>query len=278
MSGLAFQQQATPARAPIGAGAILGEAWRLYKRLFARTFFLALVVLGVVNLLRVTMAHEHGVAPALIALGGTVFGGALIQGALVEVVRGLHEDGDDDVTAFEALARASSRLWKLVCLSLLMAVGIAFASLLLVIPGVILATRWGLAVPVAMLEDGTARDALSRSRALVRGNGWNVYKARLGASLLVFLVTLPVGLLAPGMNAVSLWIAVTLLAALAAPYTAHVFTVTYFMLREPDRPVALEPGKRWSSVWDEENAPAKPDSAWAEYEKKFDEREARWGR
>lgn len=275
MSGLAFQQATPQQKAPGTAGAILAEAWRLYTRLFMRTFLMAIVVFGAVNLLRALLRAGHGgLTAAVLTLAATVFGTTLLQGGLVEVVRGLHEDGDDEATAFEALARASAKLWKLIRLAMLMALGIGLASLLFVVPGIVLATRWGLAVPIAMLEEGTARDALGRSRTLVRGNGWNVFKARLGASLLTFVITIPFGLLAPGMDVVAFWVAATIVSALAAPYTAHVFTVAYYALREPGRPVALEPGERWGSVWEEQQQQpaATTDSAWAEYERKFDER------
>ncbi len=37
---------------------------------------------------------------------------------------------------------------------------------------------------------------------------------------------------------------------LTVPYAAHAVTVLYYRLTEPERPVVLEPGKRWHSIWD----------------------------
>lgn len=53
--------------------------------------------------------------------------------------------------------------------------------------------------------------------------------------------------------------------------------MTYYALREPDRPVVLEPGQRWKSVWEDQPATTPAASVWAEYERKFDEHESRWG-
>ena len=281
MSGLAFQQRAASGTGiAFNARSVLAQAWRLYTRLFTRTFLMAVVVFGAINILRTLLRAGHaGVMVALLAISAAIFGSALLQGALVEIVRGLHEDGDDEPSAFEALARASSMVWKLVRLSLLMSLFVGLASVLFVVPGLVLATRWGLAVPVAMLEEGTARSALGRSRALVRGNGWTVFRTLLGAGLLTFLVTIPFGLLAAGMDTVTFWFASTLIMALTAPYTAHTFAVTYYALREPDRPVVLERGERWKSIWEDQPAAtaSAAASAWAEYERKFDEHESRWG-
>jgi hypothetical protein len=46
------------------------------------------------------------------------------------------------------------------------------------------------------------------------------------------------------------WLAVTIASMLTAPYAAHALTVVYYTLTEPQRPVVLDPGHRWQSVWD----------------------------
>ncbi|MGH2934370.1 MAG: hypothetical protein ACRDL2_07635, partial [Gaiellaceae bacterium] len=56
----------------------------------------------------------------------------------------------------------------------------------------------------------------------------------------------------PGL--VGAWIAGTVAGAIAAPYEAHVLTVLYYRLTEPERPI-LPPEtaqEGWKSVWDEE--------------------------
>jgi len=80
-------------------------------------------------------------------------------------------DGDDEVSVLELFQRASGRVWKLVWVSILYGVGVALGSMLFLVPGIVLATRWAVAVPVAMLEDGSASSALRRSRQILAGNG-----------------------------------------------------------------------------------------------------------
>ena len=166
--------------------------------------------------------------------GRSVLLGAVVLGAvhLLEALAGVSQSG--------------------AAVSLLAGLGIGLAALLLVVPGVILATRWALAVPVAMLEDCTARGALSRSRELVRGNGWSVFKVLVAVGILTALVDVPFTLAAAGAGPFGWWLGATTASALTAPYAAHALTVAYYKLVDPGRPVVLEPGSRWASVWDEE--------------------------
>ncbi|HXZ57976.1 MAG TPA: glycerophosphoryl diester phosphodiesterase membrane domain-containing protein [Gaiellaceae bacterium] len=240
-------------RVELDAGAALKEAWRLYRRLFVRSVVMGAVVLGAMNLIEALAGRNATLLPFL-ALALSVAGIALLQGGLVEIVRGLHVDGDDDAALTEVLGRAGSRIWKLVSVSLLTALGVGVGFLLLVVPAFVLMTRWAVAVPVAMLEPGTARDAMRRSREIVRGNGWSVFKVLLAISLITVVVEIPFALVAAGSGPFGWWLATTIAAALTAPYAAHALTVVYYALVEPGRPVALEPGRRWQSAWDEEDA------------------------
>jgi hypothetical protein len=271
----------TVQRVELDPNAVLKQAWLLYKRLFFRSVLMGAAVFGVIHFVQALAASgRSGVALTLLALMLSIGGVALVQGGLVEIVRGLHDDGDDDVSVFEALSRASGRVLKLVCVSFLVGLGVALASLLFVIPGLILAVRWAVAVPAAMLEDGNARDALRRSRALLAGNGWSVFKVIFAVGVLNLVVVVPLTIAAHGHGEFGIWVATTLGSALTAPYAAHALTVIYYALVQPGRPVVLEPGKRWESVWtaepDPSEGPGEPDSAWKEYERRFDEREQRW--
>jgi hypothetical protein len=268
----------TVQRVELDANAVLKQAWRLYKRLFFRSVVMGAAVFGVIHFVQALAGSgRSGIALTLLSLMLSIGGVALVQGGLVEIVRGLHDDGDDDVSVLEALSRAGGRVPKLVCVSFLVGLGVAVASLLLVIPGLILAIRWAVAVPAAMLEEGSARDALRRSRTLLAGNGWSVFKVIFAVGLLNLVVVLPLTIAAHGHGQFAIWVATTLGSALTAPYAAHALTVIYYALVQPGRPVVLEPGRRWESVWTAEaETSTEPESAWQEYERRFDEREQRW--
>ena len=150
MSGLAFQQTTTT-RLTFTASAVLREAWRLYTRLWTRSVLMGGLIFGVLHFLQIALRSHGGLLAALLTIVLTLMGTSLLQGALVEVVRGLHEDGDDDPSILEAFGRAGTKLGRLVGVAVVQAIGIGLGMLLFVVPGLLAMTRWAVAVPVAML-------------------------------------------------------------------------------------------------------------------------------
>ena len=275
-----FAVTRTSQRTELQAGAVLGEAWRLYTRLWTRSAVMGAIIFGLLHAVEALLrSGRGGLLVGLLTIVLAVMGTSLLQGALVEVVRGLHEDGDDEPSALEALGRAGSKLGRLVGVALIEGIGVGLGLLLFIIPGVLALTRWAVAVPVAMLEDCKTDEAIRRSKQILVGNGWNVFKVLFAAGLLTGLVTIPFTLVAAHAGALGWWVASTIGSVIVAPYAAHALTVMYFALVQPERPVILEPGQSFRSVWAEQgearSTPA--DSAWAEYERKFDEHESRWG-
>src|SRR5262245_40162829 len=233
-------------RVELDANAVLKEAWRIYRRLFARSLGIGAIVFGVVHFLDVA---GHGTLIALVSLALTVPGVALVQGGLVEVVRALHANGDDDPSLVEVFRRSGAQLGRVLAVSIISGLGIALGCLLLLLPGLALMTRWAVAIPVTVLEGGSAGDALRCSREIVRGNGWNVFKVVFATGVLTTATGLLFGLASAGLGASGMWLMLTLGSALTAPYAAHALTVVYYALREPDRPVVLEPGQREHQQW-----------------------------
>jgi len=273
-----FAVTRTAHRTELQAGAVLREAWRLYTRLWTRSVVMGAIIFGLLHAVEALLRNGRGgllVGLATIVLA--VMGTALLQGALVEVVRGLHKDGDDDPSAFEALGRAGAKLGRLVGVALIQGIGVGLGLLLFVVPGFLAMTRWAVAVPVAMFEDRKTDDAIRRSKQILAGNGWNVFKVIVAAGVLTALVTIPFSLVAAHAGLLGWWVASTAGSILVAPYAAHALTVMYFALVEPERPIVLEPGQRFRSVWEEQETATPAASVWAEYERKFDEHESRWG-
>src|SRR5262249_40700259 len=153
--------------------------------------------------------------------------------------------------------RATTRFGALVGVSLLAGLGIGLGIVLLVVPGLVLATRWALIVPVVMLEGASPRQALSRSRELLRGHGRAVFLVLLNVFLRVGFVGLLFALVtrAAGGSFLVAWLVGALGSALTTPYAAHAMTVVYYRIVAPARPLVAEP-TRWSSVWDEQDRAA----------------------
>lgn len=91
-------------------------------------------------------------------------------------------------------------LARLIWIRLLSAIGIAAGLFLLIVPGLILMTIWAVAFQVVAVERTGVLPGLTRSRELVRGNGWRVFAFILllglvtaTVALLAMLVALPLG-------------------------------------------------------------------------------------
>lgn len=77
--------------------------------------------------------------------------------------------------SMEAFATIRPRLGELVALALNVGVRVGLGILLLIIPGIMIAVRYALAIPAALLEDRTVSEALPRSSDLTQGHRWRIF-------------------------------------------------------------------------------------------------------
>ena len=224
---------------------VLRDTGKLYRSLFGRTVLTGLIVFAVVALFE-TIASTPVVFLSLI-------GTALVQGALVKAVADEHNSRPQSSIG-DLYRSAWQRAGRLVGVSLLTGIGVGIGFLLLVVPGVILFTRWSLAVPVVMLEGLGPRAAMKRSTALVKGHGWAVFRVLLNVTILAGLSSLAIQLLLVKVFGSAhanfgLWASLSIAGAITTPYAAHALSVVYYRLTDPDRPLLPEPQSRWQSIW-----------------------------
>jgi hypothetical protein len=179
-------------------------------------------------------------------IGGLAISG-LLQGAAVLLVTAtcfraialayLGESTDWRSSLSYALAHALPLLW----LTLLYILGVGFATLFFVIPGIWLYVAWALAMPVLLVEGVRGRAALGRSLVLVKGRWWRTFGVlAVGFILAGIISTLVQGVFLAGIFVGSDNDALVLLfsalagivgLAIATPFQAAVLTVVYFDLR-----------------------------------------------
>jgi MFS family permease len=127
-------------------------------------------------------------------VGGTV-GSSLLAGIFAAVLTGMViVVVTEDVVGRRAdlrlvWSKVRSRLWRLIALSLLVAVLSGLGIVLFVVPGVWLWGIWAVAVPALIVENRGVGKALGRSRSLVGGLFWRVW----GIRALGFAITLVAG-------------------------------------------------------------------------------------
>jgi hypothetical protein len=221
---------------------VLGEAWALYRLLWRRSILTAAAIFVFLSLIEALITRP-GIgrnASLVLLLGSTtisVVGSLWVQGALVEVVRDIHE-GRKPASIEQLYDTTRGQLWRLAAGGVLTGVGVGIGVLLLVIPGLVLLTRWSLLVPVIVVEGRPLREAFERSTRLVRGHGWPVFGVIVSTVLVSFViagVAQAVFLFLPAFFTV--WIGGFVAASVATPFVAHAYTVMYYRVTEPGRRV-----------------------------------------
>jgi hypothetical protein len=154
-----------------------------------------------------------------------------------------YERGEDLTASRSRLARLleAASFVPRVLVAALVSVSLATAAtVLLVVPGVWLYTRWSLSTPVICKEDMGPVSSLKRSSALVRGHFWFV----LGTATLAFVseeATIHAGALVAGMITGSHtwgeWVGGSIVAALAIPLAALTTSVAYSSVAKRSRPL-----------------------------------------
>jgi Membrane domain of glycerophosphoryl diester phosphodiesterase len=241
---------ATMAAKPLEIKGVLKDTWRLYRTLFLRSFLTGFIVFAALGIFQRS--------PYLAALVGFI-GTTLVQGALVEVVHDEHR-GLDQRPLAQLYRSSGARLASMLWVSILMGLGVGLGLVLLIVPGILLAIRWAVAVPVVMLEGLGARAAMRRSQELVRGHRKDVFLVLVNiwvrTGVVWILCTLLIGAFASGTShpALTIWFGGVLAGAFITPYAAHALNVVYYRLTEPDRPLLPKTDPAWDSVWREHDA------------------------
>jgi Membrane domain of glycerophosphoryl diester phosphodiesterase len=165
---------------PLTIGEILDRAFVYYRRHFVMFVGIAALpnLFGLVfRLLRVVVTSRQGTLSTLLFfLAATVvslIASTFSQGATLIAVSQIQLGRETNVR--EAFGRIRSQLWELVVISLNVGVRVGLGLLLLVIPGILLALRYALAIPVAVLEQNGVSASLSRSVDLTQGDRGRIF-------------------------------------------------------------------------------------------------------
>lgn len=174
----------TTALRPLSTGELLDRTFSLYRShfgLFLGIFALPhLVVLafqcmGVVikspgNQLSDIFANLFWSMGALVL---TVIVSAASQAATVIAVSQVHLDRPASVS--DSFSRVKGEIAGVIGMSMLIGLGVAAGFVALIVPGIILAMMWSLAVPVKILENKGATDAMTRSADLTKGDRGRIF-------------------------------------------------------------------------------------------------------
>jgi hypothetical protein len=230
----------------LDVGGTLREVFAIYRDqagvLLPVAFWVYLVV-AIVNGVAVDNLALFPVAIVISTVAATLY-----QGMVVGLV-GDVQDGRRDSSVTELMRTALPVLVPLIGAGILSGLGIGIGFVLLVVPGLYLATIWAVIAPSIVVERRGIFDSFGRSRALVKGHGWEVFRVIVVAFLIALLASFLFGAIADGLaNGPIVRIVFSALAStLTAPITALVAAVLYFRLTamkgeaEPDGSAPLAP-------------------------------------
>jgi hypothetical protein len=152
-------------------GTTLREVLRIYRDQAAVLLPLAFwLFLGVAI---VSVWTQNSFALSWVGVIFSLIVTALYEGIVVGLVRDLR-DGRRDSSVRDLIRLVLPVLGPLLGASILYGLGVGAGFVLLLIPGLYLATIWAVAAPVIVIERCGVFDAFGRSRHLVSENGWRV--------------------------------------------------------------------------------------------------------
>jgi len=210
-------------------GGVFERTGEIYKQCFGTVWIVALILLIPASII-VGLLGNGGLMGFIGSLVNLV-ASAWLVGSIVRVVQDVEQDGKVDWGVGEILGSVTPKLIAIILLQIVTGICIAIGLFLLIVPGVILALMWAVALPSMVVEDQGVFDSLGRSSDLTRDNRMRI----LGVGLVVlaaYLVIAIVGGLLVALTPIVGIIALIILGVVLYPYIAIIGTVLYYRLVE----------------------------------------------
>jgi hypothetical protein len=214
---------------------VLRESWILYRLFFWRSLLIAAPIFLVLDIPS-SVIDIRPDTTATVALSSfalslfTPFGDLLVEGCLAEDLRE-HYAGRPSPGIRELARRIRPFFLILVGSTLVYSVGVAIGLWLLVVPGLLVLTRWSVIVPVIVLERRGVRDAFRRCWQLVKGHSWKIF-------FLLSIISVASAIAEAFFDNLFFWlpefyahwVGTALVSTVTAPFTAHALSVIYYRL------------------------------------------------
>ena len=211
----------------IDIGGVLNDATDTWKKAFATIWVIALILYVPVAILGY-FADKSWIINVIYAIASIV-AALYIQGALSRIVQDVREDGKVDWTVGELLKSINPKLLPLLGLSIVVGVLVFIGLIFFIIPGVILALVWFVAVPVMIIENKGVFESMSRSGELTKSNRWRLFGLMVVVYLGILVVFILAGLLTAALPILGI-IAFIVLAVIVYPWVGVVVPTVYYEL------------------------------------------------
>ena len=231
---------ATTRLRPMSTGEILDASFALLRHHAGVFFGIAIICQGAPTALSLFVQFSGGPARHfwLSALGQVLgmIGYLLVTGASIRVVSQAYLGHDPSMA--EALNFAFAKLGRTLSAGLSAGILVALATLLLIIPGIVVACGLAVVVQAAVLEPlNSGSDGVGRSWSLTKGFKWKTFGLYCVVMVLFFLFIFGFGIVAAIAAAVFQPLVVPAVIGMGLvflflyPFTSCVFTLFYYDLR-----------------------------------------------
>lgn len=227
----------------------VGSVLRLTFSCLGKNFglFIGLAIIAALPSLVLENSFEDSPGRKLLfqLVGGfftTVFEGAIAYGVF-RTLRG------ERVGLGESLSRGLSRLFPLIVASFIINIGTAIGTLLLIVPGIILACMWSVTIPACVVENLGPLDSLQRSANLTDGYRWSIFGLMLLYIFAVLVIVFGAGFffLLLTNDPVSAKLGAGILGILPTAVYTIMLAAVYYQLRSVTEGVAID---KLTSVFD----------------------------
>src|SRR3989454_9806530 len=215
----------------LGLGEVVSKTFEVYRRDFAK-YFVLFAIVGVIVQVVTTLAQQAFVLPslplnptpqqfsswfsalfaALLLLIAVIFVVNIVFSTIAEgsAIRLASEQITKGQVNFGASIRfAVSKLLSIWALSIIVGIIVLLGIIALIIPGIILAIMYSLALPVLLIENKGVTESMGRSRQLVSHRWGKTFGTFLVlgiivliASLIFSAITAPLGIIGPVVNGI----------------------------------------------------------------------------
>jgi hypothetical protein len=234
---------------PFSISRVISRAFDVVGRNLVTFFLLALIVqipLSIINyynvvttpaglsqqeLLARTFAPQMLAAALIYVVLAVVLQAAILRGAITSL-------GGKPASLAECLSTGLRVFFPMIGITILTVLGVVLGFILLIVPGIMLALRWSVGIPVRIMEGPGVLKAMGRSAELTRGHRWAIFGVlivfgliSIGLSIVLGLVTATAGATGSGqmvavvMSAITGMISLVLTSAASASIYSELRTI-----------------------------------------------------
>jgi hypothetical protein len=208
---------------------VLGEAWQMYRRFAGHLLTIAFIIY-VAAAIVAGLLSLAGFIGSFLAEIVELFAAFVLQATLVKAVQDVR-DGRADLSVGETMSSATPYIWSVAAASILAGIAITIGLFLVIVPGLWLLTIWAVIIPAIVIERSGALNSFTRSRELVRGNGWHVFCTLVLVFITLIVVNIILSIIFSALPVV--WrsgLSTVVSGTLISPYIALVVTLMYYRL------------------------------------------------